>query len=108
MAIFATIKLETLLTRKTFVNKILGNKKFYINNFFGKKIGKKFTHKKNFGQKIFGPKKIVKFFFVQRTFSEKKFDTNFTFVSLEKNKCKKNFIMKVQNNRPKNSRNRAL
>ena len=32
---------------------------------------------------------------------EKKLDTNLTFVSFEKNKCKKNLIMKVQNNRPK-------
>ena len=33
---------------------------------------------------------------------EKKIDGNFTFVSFEKNKCKKNLIMKVQNKRPKN------
>jgi len=33
---------------------------------------------------------------------EKNLDTNFTFVSFEKNKCKKNLIMKVQNKRPKN------
>ena len=33
---------------------------------------------------------------------EKKLDTNFIFVSFEKNKCKKNLIMKVQNKRPNN------
>ena len=33
---------------------------------------------------------------------EKKLDTNFKFVSFEKNKCKKNLITKVQNKRPKN------
>ena len=33
--------------------------------------------------------------------TEKKLDTNFTFVSFEKNKCKKNLIMKVQNRIPK-------
>ena len=33
---------------------------------------------------------------------EKKLDTSFTFVLFEKNKCKKNLIIKVQNKRPKN------
>ena len=33
--------------------------------------------------------------------TEKKLDINFTFVSFEKNKCKKNLIIKHQNKRPK-------
>ena len=32
---------------------------------------------------------------------EKKLDTNFTFVSFEKNKCKKNLNINIQNNIPK-------
>ncbi len=33
--------------------------------------------------------------------TEKKLETCFIFVSFEKNKCKKNLIMKIQNKRPK-------